>query len=234
MTESARLCALQGWVGAGSMPALQIIRLPNDHTAAAKAGWLTPRAYAADNDLALGRVIEALSRSPFWPSTIVIVVEDDAQNGPDHVDSHRSVLLVISAYNRPGVYHGFINTTDVLATIERVLSLEPLSQFDAFSRPLVDVFAERPDTAPFVALVPSVPLDERNPAAGPGARESSRLDFRFEDLADDDSFNHALWLAIKGRDVPDPGARRAPAPEWDRRDGDRYGVGRVTAGESEK
>ncbi len=212
------LRALEGWVSAGSMPALQILRLPNDHTAGAKPGAPTPRAYGADNDLALGRVIEALSRSPFWPSTIVFVVEDDAQNGPDHVDSHRSVLLVISPYNRPGVYHRFINTTDVLATIERVLSLEPLSQFDAFSRPLVGVFADQPDTTPFVALEPSVSLDERNPPAGPGAQESSRLDFRFEDVAEEDGFNRALWLAIKGPNVPYPAARRAPATEWNRQE----------------
>ena len=212
------LRALEGWVSAGSMPALQILRLPNDHTAGANPGAPTPRAYAADNDLALGRVIEALSRSPFWPSTIVFVVEDDAQNGPDHVDSHRSVLLVISPYNRPGVYHRFINTTDVLATIERVLSLEPLSQFDAFSRPLVGVFADQPDTTPFVALEPSVSLDERNPPAGPGAQESSRLDFRFEDVAEEDGFNRALWLAIKGPNVPYPAARRAPATGWNRQE----------------
>jgi len=212
------LGALEGWVRSGSMPALQILRLPNDHTAAARPGAPTPRAYAADNDLALGRVIEGLSRSPFWPSTIVFVVEDDAQNGPDHVDSHRSVLLVISPYNRAGVYHRFINTTDVLATMERVLSLEPLSQFDAFSRPLVEVFAGQPDTTPFAALVPSVSLDERNLAVGPGARESSRLDFRFEDVADEDGFNHALWLAIKGAGVAYPTTRRAPATEWDRQE----------------
>jgi YVTN family beta-propeller protein len=212
------LRVLEGWTRVGSMPALQILRLPNDHTTAAKQGAPTPRAYAADNDLALGRVIEGLSRSPFWRSTIVFVVEDDAQNGPDHVDSHRSVLLVISAYNRPGVFHRFTNTTDVLATIERVLLLEPLSQFDAFSRPLAGVFAEQPDTTPFTALAPSVPLDERNLAAAPGAKESSRLDFRFEDVADEDGFNHALWLAIKGRAIPYPAARRARGAEWNRVD----------------
>ena len=146
----------------------------------------------------------------------MFVVEDDAQNGPDHVDSHRSVLLVISPYNRPGVYHRFINTTDVLATIERVLSLDPLSQFDAFSRPLAGMFAEQPDTTAFAALPASVSLDERNPAVGPAAAQSYRLDFRFEDVAEEDGFNQALWLAIKGTKVPYPAARRAPATEWDR------------------
>jgi hypothetical protein len=189
------------------MPALQIIRLPNDHTAAAKAGKFTPRAYVADNDLALGRMIEGLSRSRFWKSTVVFVVEDDAQNGPDHVDSHRAPFLLVSAYNRPGVWHRFTNTTDVLATIEALLRLDHLSQFDAYARPLRGVFEETPDTTPYQALQPAVSLTERNPATGRAAQESSRFDFRLEDLADDDRFNRVLWLAIKGERVY-PGTTR--------------------------
>src|SRR5262249_35619516 len=104
-----------------SMPALTIMWLPNDHTAGVKPGAPTPRAYVADNDLALGRVIEALSHSRYWASTVVFVLEDDAQDGPDHVDSHRSPLLVISAYGRPGVRHRFANTTDLVATIDHLL-----------------------------------------------------------------------------------------------------------------
>src|SRR5881409_1630975 len=145
------------------MPALTILWLPNDHTAGARAGLPTPRAYAADNDLALGRVIEALSRSRSWTSTVVFVLEDDAQNGPDHVDSHRSPLLVVSAYNRPGVIHRFANTTDVLRTIEEILGLESLSHFDHYGRPLREVWAAEPDLSPYAALVPEAPLDEKNP-----------------------------------------------------------------------
>ena len=188
------------------MPALQILRLPNDHTAGAREGELTPRAHMADNDLALGRVIEALSRSRFWRSTVVFVLEDDAQNGPDHVDSHRSPLLVISAWNRPRVWHRFTNTTDVFATIEEILTLEHLSQFDAFGRPLRGIFADSPDLTPYQALQPAVSLTERNPPRGPGSQESARLDFDREDRADDDLFNRALWLAIKGKAIPYPGA----------------------------
>jgi YVTN family beta-propeller protein len=201
------LAALAASERSGAMPALQIIRLPNDHTAAAKAGKFTPRAYVADNDLALGRMIEGLSRSRFWKSTVVFVVEDDAQDGPDHVDSHRAPFLLISAYNRPGVWHRFTNTTDVLATIEAMLRLDHLSQFDAYARPLRGVFAEQPDTTPYQALQPAVSLTERNPAKGPAARESSRFDFRLEDLGDDDRFNRVLWLAIKGERAY-PGTRR--------------------------
>src|SRR6185436_20220490 len=115
----------------------------------------------------------------------VFVLEDDAQNGPDHVDSHRSPLLVISAWNRPRVWHRFTNTTDVIATIEEILRLEHLSQFDAFGRPLRGIFADAPDLSPYLALRPGVPLTERNPARGPGSEESARLDLRREDLADD-------------------------------------------------
>ncbi len=196
----------------GAMPALEIVRLPNDHTNGARAGELTPRAYMADNDLALGRMIEALSRSRFWRSTVVFVVEDDAQNGPDHVDSHRAPFLVISAWNRPRVWHRFTNTTDVIATIEEILSLDHLSQFDAFGRPLRGIFARQPDLAPYVALQPDASRTERNPASGPGVRESERLDFRLEDLSNDDEFNRVLWLAIKGPGRPYPGLHAITAP----------------------
>ncbi len=204
------LMSLAQWQRTGEMPSLQILRLPNDHTSGARAGKPTPRAYLADNDLALGRIIEALSRSRFWKNTVVFVVEDDAQDGPDHVDSHRAPFLLISAWNRGGAWHRFTNTTDVLATIESILSLEHLSQFDAYARPLHGVFAAAPDTAPYVALTPDVPLTEKNLATGPGAKASSRLDFRIEDLADDDQFNRVLWVAIKG-DVPYPGSTRLTA-----------------------
>ncbi|MBA3672577.1 MAG: beta-propeller fold lactonase family protein [Gemmatimonadaceae bacterium] len=196
----------------GAMPALEIVRLPNDHTAGGRAGNPTPRAYLADNDLALGRMIEALSRSPFWKNTVVFVLEDDAQNGPDHVDSHRSPLLVISPYTRPGTQHRFANTTDVLRTIEEILGLDALSQFDHYGRALRDIWSAPPDLRPFVALTPSVSLTEQNPGGTPAARESSMLDLRIEDAADEDRFNRILWAAVKGR-RPYPGARRGAALE---------------------
>ncbi|HEV8598752.1 MAG TPA: bifunctional YncE family protein/alkaline phosphatase family protein [Gemmatimonadales bacterium] len=212
------LAALARWERDGEMPALQILYLPNDHTMGGRAGELTPRAYVADNDLALGRVIEALSKSRFWRNTIVFVLEDDAQNGPDHVDSHRSPFLVISAWNRPRVWHRFTNTTDVLATIEEILTLEHLSQFDKFGRPLRGIYAEVPDLTPYAALRPQVPLTERNPVAGSGAEASAALDFRLQDRADDDAFNRALWLAVKGPSRPYPGATvMTPATSMGRR-----------------
>lgn len=209
----AWLAEFNEWVRRGSMPRLQIVRLPNDHTSGARAGAPTPRAHMADNDLAFGRMIEALSKSPFWKSTAVFVLEDDAQNGPDHVDSHRSPLFVISPYSAGGVVHRFANTTDVLLTIEEILGLASLSQFDYFGQPLREIWRKEPDLRPYVALVPAVNLDEVNPANTREARESARLDLRFEDVAEEELFNHILWRTIKGNAVPYPGTRRIPLLE---------------------
>lgn len=202
------LADLARFTAKNEMPALQIVRLPNDHTSGMRAAAPSPRAQMADNDLALGRMVEALSKSPFWKNTVVFVLEDDAQNGPDHVDSHRAPLLVISAWNRPGVYHRFANTTDVIATIERVLKLGTLSQFDHFGRPVVEPFADAPDLKPFEHLTPAVNLDEKNPAGTRESRASAGLDLRIEDAADEALFNRILWRAIKGEATPYPGARR--------------------------
>jgi hypothetical protein len=205
--------ALEQFGRDGTMPQLEIMRLPNDHTAALKGGAPTPRAYLADNDLAFGRMIEALTRSPFWKNTVVFVLEDDAQNGPDHVDSHRSELFVISAYNAPGVYHRFVNTTDVIATIAEILHMGTLSQFDYHGRPLRDIWASSPNLAPYAALTPGVSLTDRNPPGGKAETESSELDLSAEDRADEDSFNQILWKALKGAEVPYPGVARAPVLE---------------------
>jgi hypothetical protein len=194
------------------LPQLMILDLPNDHTYGRQPGRPTPRAMVAENDRALGRMIEGLSRSRFWNETAVFVLEDDAQNGPDHVDSHRAPFLVISAWNRPRVWHRFTNTTDVIATMEEILRLDHLSQFDAFGRPLRGIFAGQPDLTPYIALQPEGSLTERNPATGPGVRESERLDFRLEDLSNDDEFNRVLWLAIKGPGRPYPGLHAITAP----------------------
>jgi YVTN family beta-propeller protein len=210
------LAEFQQYVQRGNLPALSIVRLPNDHTAGARAGAPTPHAYMADNDLALGRIVEAISRSPYWKNTLIVVLEDDAQNGPDHVDSHRSVLLMISAYSRPGTVHRFTNTTDVLATIEEVLRLDQLSQFDHYGRPLREIWTTEPDVTPYTALRSSIPLDAKNPSGGRGARESARLDLDFEDVADEALFNRILWRTIKGEHVPYPGTNRMSALEWKR------------------
>jgi YVTN family beta-propeller protein len=200
----------------GEMPALEILHLPNDHTAGARRGLHTPKALMADNDLAVGRIVEAISRSRFWKSTVIFVLEDDAQDGPDHVDSHRSVLLVASAWNRHGVSHRFINTTDVLATIEEILGLDALSQFDRFGRPLREIWSSAPDLSPYVALTPVQPLSEINVAQGPDERQSARFDLSRPDAIDDDAFTRVLWRAIKGPHVPFPAQHRAAVQDYDR------------------
>jgi hypothetical protein len=168
----------------------------------------TPRAYAADNDLAVGRVVEAISQSGYWPSTVIFVLEDDAQDGPDHVDSHRSPLLVISAYNRSGVYRHFANTTDVLATIDRILKLGAMSKFDQFGRSLAECFGPKPDAPGYRAILPEVSRSEVNADSTRAALLSRQLDLSGEDRANVPLFNHVLWLAVKGPQR----ARPHPAP----------------------
>jgi len=206
------LAEFQEFVRDGKMPALEILDLPNDHTSGATAGRPTPRAYMADNDLALGRIVEALTKSLFWKNTVVFVLEDDAQDGPDHVDSHRSPLLVISAYNRGKVFHRFANTSDVVATIEDILGLGRMSQFDHYGRPLREIWETTADLTPYVALRSSIPLDQKNPQRGALAEASKKLALDKVDQADEQLFNRILWGAIKG-DKPYPGPTRMSALE---------------------
>jgi YVTN family beta-propeller protein len=203
----------QDFVKNKNLPALEILHLPRDHTAGARANLPTPKACFADNDLALGRIVEAISNSPYWKDTVLFVLEDDAQDGPDHVDSHRSVLLTISAYNRGGAVHRFVNTTDVFATMEEILGLQPLSQFDFYGRPLREIFGNTPDLRPYTALKPAQPLDEMNPAKGKNAQASAQLDLKEADRADMNSFNRILWSEIKGDNVVYPQTKRMSSLE---------------------
>ena len=202
----------QEFVRQGNLPQFEIMHLPADHTSGGRAGRRTPKAYMADNDLALGRMVEAVSNSPYWKDTVFFVLEDDAQDGPDHVDSHRSVMFVISAYNRSGVVHRFVNTTDVLATMEEILGLERLSKFDYYGRPLREIFADKPDLTPYAALRSEQPLNEMNPTRSQSARASRRLDLDRVDAADEDAFNRVLWSLLKGSQ-PYPGTKRMSALE---------------------
>jgi DNA-binding beta-propeller fold protein YncE len=203
---------LQEFVRLGNLPALQIMHLPADHTSGGRAGRPTPKAYMADNDLALGRLVEAVSHSPYWKDTVFFVLEDDAQDGPDHIDSHRSVLLVISAYNRTGVIRRFVNTTDVLATVEELLGLGKLSKFDHYGRPLREIFIDTPDLRPYVALKSEQPLDELNPPKSTAAQALLELDLDRVDAADEDTFNRILWTLLKGSQ-PYPGTKRMSSLE---------------------
>jgi DNA-binding beta-propeller fold protein YncE len=197
---------LKRFEGEGAMPRLQIVRLPNDHTYGTRVGKPTPTALVADNDLALGRVIEALSKSKFWSDTAVFVVEDDAQNGPDHVDAHRTVALVVSPYARRGaVDSSLYSTTSMLRTIELILGLRPMSQFDAAARPMYASFQARPELRPYEHVVPPVDLKEKNARTAWGAALSETFDLSKADAADDLLLNEVIWRSVKG-----PGSRMPP------------------------
>src|SRR5258707_8176502 len=185
----AWIAEFEQFVKDGNLPQLEVLHLPSDHTAGGRAGFRTPRAYMADNDLALGRIVEALSKSPYWRDTVVFVLEDDAQAGPDHIDSHRSPLLVISAYNRAGTIHRFANTTDVIAAIEDILGLVRLSKFDYFSRSLAEVFVATPDLRPFNAITPTANMEEMNPVKSAAATMSQPFDLSAPDRINDAAFN---------------------------------------------
>lgn len=196
----------QRFVRDDNMPQLELMWLPMDHLTAARPGKCTPYACMADNDLALGRIVEALSHSSHWKDTVIFVVEDDSQAGPDHVDSHRAPFYAISAYNKPGTVHRFVNTTDVVAAIEDILGMGRLSKFDYFSRSLADIFALKPDLMPFDVITPKQDLNEKNPQNTAAARLSEGLDLSAPDRVDDQVYNRILWLMLKG-DTPQPVVR---------------------------
>ena len=200
------IAEFQRFVRDGNMPQLELMWLPMDHLTAARPGKCTPFACMADNDLALGRIVQALSHSPYWKDTVIFVVEDDAQAGPDHVDSHRAPFYAISAYSRPGTVHRFVNTTDVIAAIEDILGMGRLSKFDYFSRSLSDVFAPTPDLKAFAAITPRQDLNEKNPQNSTAARMSEGLDLSAPDRVDDQVYNRILWFMLKGA-APQPAAR---------------------------
>ncbi|MFO0891526.1 MAG: bifunctional YncE family protein/alkaline phosphatase family protein [Isosphaeraceae bacterium] len=201
---------LEGFEKAGEMPRLVVMRLPNDHTSGTKPGSPTVLAALGDNDLALGMVVEGLSKSRFWSRMAIFVVEDDAQNGSDHVDAHRTVALAISPYiRRHTVDSTMYSTSSMLRTMELILGLEPMSQFDASARPMYASFTREPDVAPYVRRPPGVDLNAVNPRNAPMAEASRRLDLEIEDRADDILFNEIIWKAVRGVDSPMPPPVRA-------------------------
>jgi DNA-binding beta-propeller fold protein YncE len=197
---------LAGFEKSGDLPNLIVLRLPNDHTAGTRPGGLTVTAMVADNDLALGRVVEGLSKSRFWPKMAIFVVEDDAQNGSDHVDAHRTVALAISPYiKKHSVDSTMYSTSSMLRTMELILGLEPMSQFDAAAHPMAASFSPTLDATPFIARPARVDLNARNTRDTFGAEASLQLDLdEAEDRADDLVFNEIIWKAVKGKDSPMP------------------------------
>ncbi len=190
-----------------------VMSLGEDHTTGTRPGTFTPRACVASNDLALGRIVEAVTHSKSWPQTAIFVIEDDAQNGPDHVDAHRTVGLVISPYTRRRILDSSQYTTvSMIRTIELILGLPPLSQYDAAARPMFAAFTDRPDLAPYTPEAARINLDEVNAPTAYGADRSLNMDFDEYDRIDDFELNEILWRSIKGKDAPlPPAVRRAIA-----------------------
>ena len=197
----------------GNFPNLAIICLPNDHTSGTKAGFPTPAAQVADNDLAFGQIVEALSRSRFWKELCIFAIEDDPQDGWDHVSGYRTIAQVISPYSRRAKRVSTqYNQTSMLRTIELILGLPPMNQMDATATPMFDCFTNTPDFRPYIALTNNVPLDQMNPEpkkiADPLLRKhayaSARLPLELIDQCPEDLLNRILWHAMKGSQAPYP------------------------------
>jgi len=183
----------------GQVPSLSIIRLSGDHTNGTRPGTPTPRAMVAENDLSLGRIVETITHSRIWNESAIFVLEDDAQNGPDHIDAHRSIALVISPFSHRRVVDSTMySTSGVLRTMELILGVPPMSQYDAAATPLYNAFQAAADAAPFTRLTPKVSIDEKNEPAAYGAQASLRMDFSAPDLAPEFELNEIIWRSIRG------------------------------------
>jgi len=194
----------------GGMPRFQIVRLGNDHTSGTTPGRPTPRAQVADNDRAVGMVVEAVSHSKFWPQAAIFILEDDAQNGPDHVDAHRSPAYVVSPYTRHGVVDSTMySTTSMLGTMERILGLRPMTQFDAAATPMFNSFQAKPNLRPYDALPANIDLTEHNTLLSWGAGASQKMDFSKEDATDEQLLNEIIWHSVRGPETAMPAPTHA-------------------------
>ncbi|MCZ8513867.1 bifunctional YncE family protein/alkaline phosphatase family protein [Paenibacillus filicis] len=191
-----------------NLPQLEMVLLPNDHTEGTKPGALTPSAFVAQNDYALGKLVDIVSHSKYWKDTAIFVAEDDAQDGPDHVDAHREEALVISPYTQTGkVDSTFYDQMSMYRSIENILGMKPMTQFDASAIPMLNAFTNHPNFAPYTAEQPTYPLNEVNGKNAPMAEVSKQMDFSKPDAADHKLLNLAIWKATKG-DQPYPESKK--------------------------
>jgi phospholipase C len=196
---------LQAAEKTGELPQFMIMSLGEDHTKGTTPDAFTPDASVASNDLGLGRIVEAASKSKFWNEMAIFVIEDDAQNGPDHVDAHRTVGLVISPYCKRGAVDSTMySTASMVRTIELILGLPPLTQFDAGATPMFNCFNSNTEIAAYSSINPSVNLTARNTKKSPGAKESAKMNFREYDRAPEDALNRILWAEAKGTNAAYP------------------------------
>jgi YVTN family beta-propeller protein len=193
-----------------AVPKLNIVRLGNDHTSGQKKGAISPIAAVADNDQGVGMFIEHLSKSSIWKESVVFVLEDDAQNGSDHVDAHRSPVYVAGPYvKRNAVVHGMYSTSGVLRTIELILGLPPMSQYDAAAMPLYDCFTATPDFTPYQLKAAQVDVEKRNIAINRSSKISDSFNLADEDKVPDLLLNEVVWKSVKGENSVMPAPRRS-------------------------
>ena len=206
---------LKQWETVGTMPNLALVQLPSDHTAGTQPRFSTPKACFADNDLAVGKIVEGISHSSFWRSSLIFVVEDDAQSRLDHVDGHRTVALAVSPYIRRGsIDSTFYSQCSMIKTIEMILGLPPMSLFDLIANDMRNSFQAQPDFTPYVAIEPQQSIYELNPPLsalqGPareGAIASMHMNFLEPDDVPTQVLNAILWHDAKGRTTPLPHVR---------------------------
>ncbi|RZK58979.1 MAG: hypothetical protein EOO91_06550 [Pedobacter sp.] len=195
---------------AGAVPQFNTLRISNDHTSGQKKGKVSPQAAVADNDYAVGRFLEHLSHSPIWKESVVFILEDDAQNGPDHIDAHRSPAFVLGPYvKRNKVISSMYSTSGFLRTMELILGLPPMSQYDAAALPSFECFTNKPDFTPYTAIKPLINLDTRNVANNASSRKSEFFNFAKEDSVPDLELNEVVWKAVKGEDSVMPAPKRS-------------------------
>ena len=193
----------------GNLPTVEFVRLPNDHTRGTSIGAPTPRAYVADNDKALGMLVDAVSHSENWKDTLIAVVEDDAQNGPDHVDAHRTVTQLISPFTQTGqVDSTFYSTVSMLRTIELIVGIGPMSQYDAAATPMLNSFTDTPNFTPYSLIVPTQDISEKNPVDAPLGVDAKSIDWTQADQ-NEAIENLMIWQSVKGADsvMPEPTTR---------------------------
>jgi YVTN family beta-propeller protein len=186
-------------------PNFVVMSMPEDHTRGTQPGAFSPQAMVANNDYAIGQLVDAVSHSRYWPNTAIFIIEDDAQDGPDHVDARRTVGLVISPYVKRGIVDSTLySTSSFVRSIELLLGMPPMSQYDAAAMPLYASFGTAADLAPFTVIAPKIDVTTRNTEKSYGAAESSKMDFSDVDRAPMHALNAILWRSIKGADAPVP------------------------------
>lgn len=200
----------------GTVPHFNIIRLPNDHTSGTRKGALTPQAMVAQNDYALGLLVDRISHSPIWKESAIFIIEDDAQDGADHVDAHRTEGLVISPYmKRHAVDHTLYTTAGMIRTMELILGLPPMSQYDAAATPMFNSFSTKPDSTPYEVVKPLIDLNAKNPNGAYGQALMEHFDLTHADRVPDRIFSEIVWRAIKGTTMPAPRYSILSGPDGD-------------------